>query len=214
MMNGVPAMTTEATIRKRLGGDPALEAIGMFVILATLGPAATIALWWAARLTGVDMLVALVWVFALVVAITLPALLLRIPGAIINRMRWFRPAVEAVMRGKIGASWAVQGRNGAGVVVVDEPERRLWVSGDVVGFEEVREVDWSTTGKRAFFRIVLTNGKAPVMEVQMDNHAAAMQAGQRLINALEQKSGGNSGGLLEGTIKPHESTHKTPSQVP
>ncbi len=181
MASQAAPMDRKAAIRL-LGGNPRLHTLRFIVKLTAGGMLVTGMLiatgvildWWVLGLIGV-LLGAVGTLLVPVVLVTL--FLSLIPGG------HFKQAVAAVQAGDLAVSWLFYGL-GTGMVVVDEPGRRLFINGSIHGFDEVKEIEWTTSGRPANLRIVLSSGAMPVQTVPLRSSDDASSVGHRLHNAL------------------------------
>lgn len=181
-MTDISLSQDEDSIKKALGGDPAEDAVAFGAMM--VGGSLTItAISWSVG--AVIMAVILTFLTVLIV----PSVLLTIPKLTFNRNLYFRPALAAVKAGKVNASWAIQGTDGAGIIVVDEPGQKLFVHDKIHAFADVKQIEWSTSGDHPFLRVVFCTGDSPVRTMRMKTHANAIAAGHRLHNLLSR--GGN-----------------------
>ena len=182
-------------VERQLGGDPAASVATEFGVAVLAGLLFLGVTWWLLKLTqnGIVLIIALIT--GGIGLLSVGAMLVQIPLAVKNRYRCFCPAVEAVRRGELQVTWAAQGRNGYGVLVVDQPGRCMWADGVLVAFENVREVRWQMQSGLvpAVLEVVLRDGERPVRRLRFSTLEDAMQVGERLKNALSlasEKSGG------------------------
>ncbi len=165
-----------------LGGDPGKGAIKTALTVAVGGPI-VIALWfglgfaldWAA-LAVIGFIVGFFWIIGTIASLV--AVLLALAAR-----RHFKPALAAVLAGELNVSWFFYG-HGYGLVVVDELGRKLFVNGSIRDFADVKEIEWTTSGKPAHLRVVLRSGANPVLTVPLSSSDDASLVGHRLHNAL------------------------------
>ncbi len=172
--------TSRATIARALGGHPfrqfAISAVklfgGMAVVAGVLllcGPAGVI----------IALLIAAAWTFLGFFALG------RAVGALINGSRHFTPALESVEAGQLGCTYAVRGTICmGGIAVIDEPRRRIWLNGDLLGFDDISNVRWEAVGRRYNLNITAKRGAQPITKLVFDSEDSMRQSYARLCNTL------------------------------
>ena len=99
--------------------------------------------------------------------------------------RVFGPAVDAVVTGAVGCTYAVRGTIcEGGLVIVDELGKRIWLNGEILPFADVEAVRWDTNGRRHVLALTVRSGATPVIRLSLDSHDDLMQAHGRLCNSL------------------------------
>ena len=180
MAGTVQATTSRAAASKALGGHPFRRFVGNL-----------------AKLLGASLIVVIVLcfmgpvgkIFALLVVGAWTILILFALGrgiaAVVNGGRHFDPAVDAVLSGQIGISYAVRGvLCTGGIAVVDENQRRVWLNGRVMEFGDITTVRWETQGNKHHLLITAKSGAEPVTTLVFDADGEMRQAYARLCNSF------------------------------
>jgi hypothetical protein len=108
-----------------------------------------------------------------------------IMGALINGGRYYTPAIDAVASGEINCTYALRGSIcKGGVLIVDDGQRRLWLNGEVLGFDDVKSVGWRSVNREHALNITLRKGASPVTSLHFDTQQQAENACGRLSNTL------------------------------
>ena len=171
---------SRAAISQALGGHPAVRNLA-FAGLIYGGFAIILAALWFLFPLGK----ALALLFVLIPLILLPFSFGTAIGALINAGRYFSPAVDAVERGEIGVTYAVRGTIcKGGLVVVDEPNSRIWVNGAVVKFGAVKALDWASFKNAHTLKVTVDGGPNPITTLHFDSADQVQQAYARLGNSV------------------------------
>lgn len=177
------ARLSRTQISERLGAHPAARHLGnagkAFGAIFAVG----IVLWFCGPLGKAGALV------VAGIAMLLFCLALgRSIGALANGARFFSPAVEAVAQGKLDCSYAVRGVIcTGGIAVVDEVRRLIWLSGELLSFEDIATVGWESVGHRHELKITARSGAQPITSLGFDGESQMRQAYARLSNTLGLK---------------------------
>jgi len=172
--------TSRAAVAKALGGHPFRRFVGnlgkllgasliVVIVLSFMGPVGKI----------FALLVLGAWTILILFALG------RGIGAVVNGGRFFDPAVDAVLSGQIGISYAVRGvLCTGGIAVVDENQRRVWLNGRVMEFGDITTVRWETQGNKHHLLITAKSGAEPVTTLVFDADGEMRQAYARLCNSF------------------------------
>lgn len=96
----------------------------------------------------------------------------------------YRKTWAAIAAGRIGVSYLMKDPQGANYVVVDEERRLLAVNGDLLGFDDVREIAWRVSDGNHALELTLKSGANPVRTADLGNEHNLKQAYARLGNTL------------------------------
>jgi len=180
MADTVATATSRAAVAKALGGHPVVCLAGnlgkllgasliVVIVLCLMGPVGEIA---ALMVVGL-------WTILILFALG------RGIGAVINGGRHFDPAVDAVLSGQIGITYAVRSTLcTGGIVVVDENQRRFWLNGQVLAFDAITTVRWETLGNKHHLLLTVKSGAEPVTTLAFDAENEMRQAYARLCNSF------------------------------
>lgn len=96
----------------------------------------------------------------------------------------YRKTRAAIAEGRIGVSYILRDPQGYNYVVVDEERRLLTVLGDVLAFDQVREIAWRVADGKHILEFTLRSGADPVRTADLGNEINLKNGYARLGNTL------------------------------
>jgi hypothetical protein len=95
-------------------------------------------------------------------------------------------AVEAVNRGLIAPTWGKIGRLFSGILLVDEPNKKIFINGRIMPAGELRSVSWnfrlSRSGRFIFFIEMNVGGQKPIVRLEIGSENECENTATRLSN--------------------------------
>lgn len=96
----------------------------------------------------------------------------------------YRRTKAALREGRIGLSYYLRDGMGDNLIVVDEARRLLCLNGDVLGFDDVKRLNWQSVNNKHQLEFSLASGANPLRTVSLGSENDLKSGYERLCNSL------------------------------